>query len=42
LGLHGFVWFGVVLFLSAAPTESLGESCEKFAKGAGFVAEKPD
>jgi hypothetical protein len=26
LGLHGFVWFGVVLFLSAAPTETLGKS----------------
>ena len=35
-------WFGVVLGLSATPTESLGERCEKFAKGAEFVAEKPD
>lgn len=26
LGLHGFVWFGVVLCLSAAPTETLGKS----------------
>jgi hypothetical protein len=33
LGLHGFVWFGVVLVLSAAPTEDfkgkLRKVCER-------------
>ena len=39
--VYGF-WLLTVFGLSATPTEGLVERCEKFAKGAGFVAEKPD
>ena len=46
LGLFVFAWFVFwftdCLGLSATPTEDFRESCEKFAKGVWFVAEKPD